>query len=101
MPEKRDPLCNVPRSRKTILSPDTFPVVLQKMTTSRSRGRERESELGQKTGQQKILPTLWMYKKVEKKMSPVKTCAWAKELLTEKAASGGAELAGVAEYYFV
>lgn len=97
----KDPSCNLPRSRKVVLGPDTFPVVWHKMTTSKSGGRERESELGQKTGRQKRLPTRCTSKKVEKETPPVKTHAWAKEFLAERAAVGGNELAGGAECYFV
>lgn len=97
----KDPWRNPPRSRKAVLGPDTFPVVWHKMTTSRSGGREGESELGQKPGQQKSLPTRCVSQKVEKEMPPVKTHARAEEFLAERAATGGNELAGGREYYFV
>lgn len=69
------------------------------MTTSRSRGREGQSELGQNTGQEKRLPTQHVGKRVEKKAPPVKRCAWGKDILADGAGARGNKLAAGAENY--
>lgn len=69
------------------------------MTTSRSRGREGQSELGQDTGQEKRLPTQQAGKRVKKEMPPVKRCAWGKDFLSGGAGARRSKLAAGAENY--
>lgn len=69
------------------------------MTTSRSGGREGQSELGQNTGQEKKLLTQQVGKKVEKEMPPVKRCDQEKDFLAEGAGARGNKFAAGVENY--